>query len=67
MDPLEILREIAMAYQVGHTGRIRDLRRVEMITKARDACDAAGIDYTNATLVPERTDSPWNRRDGKAK
>lgn len=54
-DASELLRIIARGVKIGHTGRTLDLRRGDLMTLAREYCDAHGLSYARTDLqVVER-------------
>jgi hypothetical protein len=57
-DAEKVLRDIARAREIGISGRLRDLRSTEIVNRARDYCDRAGIGYAASDLKPLRTDDP---------
>lgn len=57
-DLLQKIATIARGVEVGITGRLRDVRRGDMMTIARDICDAYGVSYKQTDLKPLRIDHP---------
>lgn len=54
----DVLRDIARSVVVGHSGRLRDLPRKEMIDLAREFCDLIGVSYAQKDLGIIRFDHP---------
>jgi hypothetical protein len=46
----ELLRIIARGVEIGQCDRLRVLSRDDVITKARDYCDAHGLSYARTDL-----------------
>lgn len=55
---IELVQTIARGVEVGHTGRLRDIPRQEMMARCRDACDRFAVGYSLDALKPARTDKP---------
>lgn len=55
MTPSDLLRTIARGAEIGQSGKVRDLKRGDLMTLARNYCDEHGLSYARSDLrVVER-------------